>query len=263
MYALCKIHGSSAHVAWKDETLRFFAGGEKHEKFVSLFDPSLAEKFKALSHSTVTVYGEAYGGKCMGMSATYGKELKFVAFEVKIGDSWLSVPQAEDVVNQLGLEFVHYVKIPTTLEEIDAQRDADSVQAIRNGMGTGHKREGVILRPLIELTTNNGERIICKHKRDEFMETNSPREVDPEKLKILEEAQAIANEWVTMNRLQHVLDKMPNATGMENTRDVITAMIEDVKREAAGEVVWSKDAERAIGQATAKLFKQKISIIKV
>jgi hypothetical protein len=35
-----------------------------------------------------------------------------------------------------------------------------------------------------------------------------------------------------------------------------TAMLEDVLREAAGEIVDSKDARRAISTATAKLFKK-------
>lgn len=58
------------------------------------------------------------------------------------------------------------------------------VQAIRNGMGS-HIREGVILRPLIEVRKNNDERIIVKHKRDEFRETKEHRhvETDPDKLK--------------------------------------------------------------------------------
>jgi hypothetical protein len=263
VYALEKIHGTSAHISWKSGTLKFFAGGEKHEKFVALFDAALAERFVALTHPEVTVFGEAYGGKCLGMSGTYGKSLKFVVFDVKVGEYWLSVPQAEDVTKHLGLEFVHYVKCSTDLGELNRERDAPSVQAKRNGIEQDKLREGVVLRPLIELTKNSGGRIICKHKRDEFKETATPREVDPEKLRIITEATAIADEWVTPMRLTHVLDKMPTATGMEHTGDVIRAMIEDVQREASGEVVWSKDAERAIGSATAKLYKQRVTSVKV
>lgn len=58
-------------------------------------------------------------------------------------------------------------------------------------------------------------------------------------------------------RLQHVLDKLPHATGMEQTRDVIFAMLEDVEREANGEIVFSQDAKKSIGTRTATLFKQR------
>lgn len=79
-FALEKIHGTSAHVAHKDGTLRFFAGGSKHESFVALFDQeALLEKLQGLN---VTIYGESYGGKTQGMSETYGKEMKFIATDL-------------------------------------------------------------------------------------------------------------------------------------------------------------------------------------
>jgi len=269
-YAMEKIHGTSAHVAYKLGELRFFAGGERYENFVALFEQgktgpgdvaTLKEKIKETGVAEVVIYGEAYGGKCQGMSDTYGKELKFVVFDVKIGDCWLAVPQAEKFATGLGLEFVSYEKIPATLEAVDREKERDSVQAVRNGMGEGRKREGVVLRPLMELTKNNESRIISKHKNDDFRETKTPRKVDPEKLKVLEEANAIAEEWVTPMRLAHVLDKIdsPDITKM---KEIIGRMCEDVKREAEGEIVWSKEVQKAIGKATAvatkKFFQDKL-----
>lgn len=205
-YALEKIHGSSAHISFnliEPNKINYHSGGEKNTKFVALFDQQkLLEVFPNFGVSKIVVFGEAYGGVMQHMSHTYGKELKFIVFDIRMDDNWLNVPNAESVAKTLGLEFVYYEKISTSLEEIDKQRDADSVQAVRNGMGTGHKREGVVLRPLIELTKNNGERVCAKHKIKAFCETATERKVDdPEKLKILEDAEAIANEWVTYMRL--------------------------------------------------------------
>jgi hypothetical protein len=185
------------------------------------------------------------------MSATYGKEMKFIVFDVQIGDSWLSVPQAEDVAKKLGLEFVYYVKIPTTLEALDKERDAESQQAIRNGMGPGKAREGVVLRPLIEVIKNNGARVLSKHKGDAFKETATPRKVvDPAQMQILADAQAVADEWVTLTRLEHVLQKIPDH-GMEKMRDILAAMVADVLREGIGEIVPSTAVEKAIAGKTA------------
>jgi len=269
-YALEKIHGSSAHISFNAETQRFdnvdgelvltnngisfFSGGESHERFVEIFKDNqlLVDKLGDLYQATV--YGEVYGGKCQGMSNTYGKEMKFVAFDVKINGMWLSVPQAEEFCKECNLEFVDYVKIETTIKAIDEQRDRDSVQAVRNGVGEGKKREGVVLRPLVEFTRNDGERVMAKHKGDDFKETKTPRQVTPEQLKVLEDAEAVAEEWVTPMRVVHVLDKLGNP-GMEKMKDVIFAMQEDVKREGEGEIVWSKAVEKAIGRATALGFK--------
>lgn len=261
-YALEKIHGTSAHIAWNniEKSIRYFSGGESHEKFVNLFnEQELIERFyETFPNSNAIIYGEAYGGKQQGMSGTYGKYLKFIAFDVKVNDLWLHVPNAEGVVCSIGLEFVDYKKVSTDLDCLDAERDKDSTQAIRNGVGEGKKREGVVLRPLVEFTMNNGKRIITKHKRDDFRETKTKRKVSQEDLKVLEDAKEIAEEWVTEMRLNHVLDKLPKGINVESTGMVIKAMIEDVFREADGEIVKNKKAKKYIGSRTAKLFKEKL-----
>lgn len=275
-YALEKIHGTSAHVKFQaiegfpEGKLTIFSGGEKFDNFAALWDhKDLIEKFKEFGTHTImegiTFYGEAYGGRQQGMSSTYGPNLKFVVFDVKIGDLWLSVPKAAKVAEDMGFEFVHYVKGPATLEFLNQWRDADSTQAIRNGMGPGKKREGIVVRPVEEFRKNNGERLIAKHKRAEFRETTTTREVSSEKLAIQTAAKEIAREWVVDMRLQHVLDKLKgqgiDVTSMTSTGLVVAAMKEDVKREAAGEIVWNGDVEKEIGKVTAVMYKQQVTQI--
>jgi len=260
-YAMEKCHGTSAHLSWNNGQLGFFSGGEKHEKFVSLFDQ---EKLTAIftdnfGDMKVRIHGEAYGGKQQGMSHTYGPNLKFIVFDVRVEESWLSVPKAEKVASDLGLEFVHYVEIPTDLAAIDAERDSDSVQAVRNGMGPGHKREGVVLRPPIEVVMNNGERIICKHKREEFSErAHVPKVSDPAKLEVMTKAQEIADEWVVPMRLAHILQDLPYANGIEHTGEIVKAMIKDIRKEAKGEITEGRDIDTVIGRKSAQLWKQYI-----
>lgn len=249
---------------WKEGKLHFFSGGEKHNNFVALFDEEslikkLTEEFG--TYSTVIIYGEAYGGKQQRMSATYGKELRFTAFEVNIDDHWLDVPNAEDVSKKMGLEFVDYVKGPATLEFVNEQRDRPSVQAVRNGIVEPKMREGVVIRPLIELTKNNGNRVMAKHKGEKFSETKTPREVDPEKVKVLADAREVADEWVTAMRLSHVIDKLTPGgieLGVKDTRHVISAMVQDVKDESEGEIVWSPTVSKAVGKAAATLFHKQL-----
>ena len=262
-YALEKIHGTSAHVGWKDGKVFYFSGGASHGIFAELFDENeLVAKFSNAGPAFI-LYGEAYGGKMQGMSGTYGKELKFIVFDVRIGEYWLSVEKAHAFAGAMGFEFVDYVKIPTTLEAIDFERDKPSAQAVRNGTTEPKPREGIVLRPPFEVIVNNGDRIISKHKREDFKETKTDREVtDPDKLKILSDAEKIADEWVTEMRLTHVLDKLGNPTELEKVPKVISAMIEDVLREAAGEIVESKEAKRAIGRLTVELYKKRVCVLK-
>jgi hypothetical protein len=294
-WAMEKIHGTSCNISYDPQTqeLRFFSGGESHEKFLKLFNQDeLKQKFVSLQlplDRKIVVYGEGAGGKQQGMSHTYGPNLFFIVFDVKIGDLWLDVPKAEKVATDLGLEFVHYVRVPTDLKVLDAERDAPSVQAIRNGVSmiipagadfdcplgikvepygqytdmygqsdriaNPRKREGVVLRPLVELRKNNGERLICKHKGDDFKETATPRPVvDPAKQKLLEDAQSVADDFVTPMRLQHVLDKLSGHC-MERMKEIIGAMIEDVNREGVGEFTPSPQVNKAIGSKTVVLYK--------
>lgn len=259
-YALEKVHGTSAHIAWRGGKVWLSSGGESAERFAKLFDEAaLAEAFTALGHPDVTIYGEAYGGKCQGMRHTYGDALRFIAFDVKIGETWLSVPNMADVAGKLGLEVVPFRKVATDLDVLDAERDRPSEVAILRGIAEPKPREGVVLRPLAEFVTSNGSRVIAKHKGAEFSERATPQPVvDPAKLAVLTEANAIAGEWVTPMRLEHVLQKLPGDLDMSATPKVIAAMVEDVLREAKGEIVESREAKAAIARKTAELFKARV-----
>ncbi len=262
-YALEKIHGSSSNLTIGNEfaepDIKFHSGGASHNAFSAIFNQEeLKSKWKEHNYDPICIYGEVYGGKMQGMSKTYGPNLKFVVFDIMMDGKFLTVDQAERITKNLGLEFVDYVKISTDLETIDKERDKPSVQAIRNGMGNDKQREGVVLRPLVEMSYN-GERIICKHKQDSFMETATPRkvEINVNDLDVLHKAEEIANEWVTEMRLEHVLDKLPENAINGNLKVIMDSMVEDVVREAKGEIVDSQEARKTIGRKTLELIKKK------
>jgi hypothetical protein len=272
--AMEKCHGTSTHLSYnsKEDKLSFFSGGCNHEQFVKLFDQEkLLNIFRenAKEHpkiETITVYGEGVGGKMQGMSHTYGPNLFFIAFEVKLDKVWLDTERANLFVNKLGLEFVPWKIIDTTEDAINAAMMEESEVAVRKGMGHGKTREGVILRPIIELVhqglDEDGGPIRVKHKHPLFAEReHTPRISDPEQEKILKEANAIADEWCTMNRLEHVLDhllrdKVIPEVDMKWTEKVIKEMVQDIYIEAKGEIVESTDVRKAIGKKTVKLFKE-------
>jgi hypothetical protein len=259
IFALEKIDGSSAHIKWLHETksIVFFSGAEK-EEFIKLFDSDLLKKNFEIHfpEKSIVVFGEVYGGKVQrNKNSVYGKKLKFIAFDVIVENNWLNVINAHDVANKLGLEFVDYVQIPARIEAIEFEKDKESVQAIRNGCGYGKKREGIVLRPLLEFKFN-GNRIISKHKQDEERETKTKRVLTDEQLKVLSDAKEIAEEWVTEKRLEHVLSKLPENINMDSTKIVIDAMVADVFREGRDEIVESKEAITSIGKMTAKLFRE-------
>lgn len=265
-YAMEKVHGTSAHIKWENDKLSFFSGGEKHERFVSLFDQEKlqAELKQRFAGFNVVFYGEAYGGKQQAMSQTYGSELRFIVFDITIDENWQNVPKMDKIATDFGFEVVPWVKLPTDVAILDAERDKPSEVAVRRGMGNDKTREGVVLRPLEEMTAAHGERVIVKHKGEKFSERATPQKtVSTDKLAVLSAAEAIAEEWVNSHRLEHVIAHLEvNDTKMsiENIPQIIAAMIEDIYREASGEIVESKGAKGAIAKKTVLLFKKHLSI---
>jgi hypothetical protein len=262
-YALEKVHGTSTNIQWnprEEVRLKFFSGGIKQKTFEDLFDHTALDV--ALTRispgKSVTIYGEAYGGSIMKMRDTYGPDIRFVAFDVQVGETWLNVVNADYLVGGLDLDFVCYHKTSTFMDSLDYERDLPSSQAAKfNPTANSPHREGVVLRPLEEFTRSNGQRVIAKHKREEFRETATPRNLSPEALAATMSARDVAAEWVTTMRLAHVLDKTPGA-GIENMKVIIDAMVEDVLREGAGEVEDTLPNRKAIGAATAVLFKSQL-----
>ena len=263
-YAMEKIHGTSANISYKEDQLHLFPGGAKSEDFAKIFNTELLLELFRKHYSptdSVTIFGEAYGGKMQGMSRTYGQKLCFIVFEVKVNLNWLSVPIAQEVASNFGLEFVPYTQIPTTMEAIDAERDRPSIVAEWRGCGTDKMREGIVLRPLREFKRQNGERIVAKHKRAEFCETRTPRAVT-DKLKVETDYQKIVDEWVTRNRLSNIIGRGEVELCTENIGKIIPLMIEDIYREAQGEIEVpdSKELRRRIGHATALLIKKECCV---
>jgi hypothetical protein len=268
-YETEKVHGTSAHFTYKveEDRLTFFHGGANREQFLKLFNQEeLLEKFRQNkiehnSNENITIYGEAIGGKMQGMSHTYGKDLFFIGFEVCIGNSnWLDVSRAHHFCEKMGIEFVPYSVINTTEDEINAAMMKDSEVAIRKGMGTGHMREGVVLRPLREMYFANNNTALplrVKHKRPEFSERkHTPKFSDPAELKLIEDADKAAEEFTVFHRLEHVLQKLPEVQDISQINKVIKAMIEDVLSEGGNEIQDSKLLRKAIGKRTVKLFKE-------
>lgn len=258
LWCMEKVDGTSSNIRWDGTELHFFHGGANRESFLKVFPDNLVDRFKRHGYTNITIYGEAYGGKLQGMSDVYGKELRFIAFDVKIDGVWQDVPVAKDIVEALGLEFVPTKMVSNDIAILNAERDAGSTVAEWRGIGRGLKREGIVIKPYYETTDERGNRVIAKHKQAWATERKSPKEVDPNKAEVMRNAQAIADEWVVEMRMNHVLDKLGNPTEMSATPDVIRAMIEDVIREAEGEIEDTKEIRKAIGNAAMRMFKARI-----
>ena len=116
-------------------------------------------RLKALGADKVTVFGEAYGGSQQSMSHTYGKTLKFIVFDILIGDCWLAMPQMDECARELGFEVVYFEEGPTELVWIDV-RDAPVGRRIRNATdSTNRKAKASVCGLPFEVTMTNSQRV--------------------------------------------------------------------------------------------------------
>ncbi|AGF85627.1 ligase 2 [Moumouvirus goulette] len=272
VYCMEKIHGTSTWIRYeKGQVLKFHSGGESGEAFKSIFNEKLIKnKLDEISFNNnwniIKIHGEAYGGRQQGMSKTYGDKLKFIVFDIYVENNdiginpkYLNIPEAEQMARNLSLEFVYYVRGSNTPEWIEEQSNQESIQAIRNGIGSGKPREGVVIRPIIESILPNGQRAIMKHKNAEFWEIKSRRPLG-ERLKVVEGINEIVEDWVTDQRFYHVIDrvlqqKVDKILEKSDIKILLDLMVEDVKRESEGEVIWSDKLISAIRKKTAVMFK--------
>lgn len=267
------------------ERLSLHSGGENAARFSALFpdQSGLTERLRLLCQEetarrqaqgqtepihAVFIHGEAYGGKQQGMAHTYGPELRFTVFDVRINGEFLPVPLAVRYVTEtLGLEFVPYHLIPCTSGWLDWARDLPSEQAVRCGVEESRIREGVVVRPICEIQDAMGKRVIYKHKRPEFSETKHPRSL-AKVLQIQRDPTKAVEEWVTEIRLTHVLNHFyadhPGWQERHTTealpeierQEISSRMEEDVMREGDKELEDTPVMREKCRQATLMLLEQ-------
>lgn len=258
-----KIHGSSAHILFSSsitsnglERVSFFAGGASHALFTTLFNKEeLLSIYKEhYAGKNLTLYGEVYGGNMHSMKHTYGDKLSFIAFDCELDGKFLDVPHCKYIADLFKQDFVWHKLVENTIENLNFYRDMPSQIATQKGLGE-KKEEGIVVRPMFECFDKQGGRWMAKHKRDDFSEMRTPREVDPNKAQDIWRGQLVADEFVTPMRLIHVLDKHPEFVSLQDIPKVIQAVIDDLNAECEGEIAWSNLVVKAVSGKTVSFFK--------
>jgi hypothetical protein len=118
----------------------------------------------------VCLYGEGVGPGIQKGGGGYSPTKTFVLFDIKIGHFWLQRDDVTTIANALGIPVAPHLGV-MSLNEV--------VEFVRKGFLSTYGdfiAEGIIARPLVEMTNRRGERIITKLKHSDF----AP--YDPEKV---------------------------------------------------------------------------------
>jgi len=164
-----KIDGTNIRVVWQDGKVTFM-GKTDNAQIPALLITKLQEHFTvekmkvAFPDSTACLYGEGYGARIQKSGGNYIADgVDFILFDIRIDKWWLERKNVEDVATKLSIGIVPIVGEGTLLDAVDMARSGYLSQ-IGSQMA-----EGVVMRPVVELASRNGHRIISKIKHKDFV----------------------------------------------------------------------------------------------
>lgn len=118
-------------------------------------------KFKSIfsKPAKIVLYGEGYNKEGKG----YEHFNDFILFDVRIDTWWLSSNNVTDIANNLEIDRVPIIGHGTLFDAIELTRKGINSRVVP-GLA-----EGIVARPLVELSTRSNHRIITKIKTIDFL----------------------------------------------------------------------------------------------
>ena len=168
------------------------------------------EVIKSYGFPDATVFGEAHGPgiKAKGVKYSTGQEMLFRAFDIMVGQNFVTYDLFCEIADKMDLPRVHAVWAgEPSMETFDALLEKPSITAKLNGLeDDGNLAEGIVIRSNPLLRTVFGEWLIAKHKSKKFAEKaeapkeRGSREATP--------ADAFAETYVTEGRVRNAVGRM-------------------------------------------------------
>ena len=187
-----KVDGTNIRVIVRDSQIEF--GGKTDNaqisapliaKLESRFHPRRDRLIEMFPHGGC-LYGEGYGARIQKGGGNYRPDQDFVLFDVWVPDTtklpdgtallnpnrdgwWLGREDVQDVATKLSLDVVPLIGVGTLGEMIEKTRSG--FESIWGDFAA----EGIVARPVVELKTRSGKRIITKIKHKDFADTSQNR----------------------------------------------------------------------------------------
>jgi ATP-dependent RNA circularization protein (DNA/RNA ligase family) len=164
-----KIDGTNIRVLFDGVNIKFNGKTDNAQMPVFLYDKLLTMFNKEsmskvfVDNANVCLYGEGYGRKIQAIGSSYiPDDVSFILFDVWINGIWLKRDDVYYIADKLNIKHVPYLG-STTLKDAELK--------VTNGFKSligDCQAEGVVCRPLVELQSRMGNRIITKIKTRDF-----------------------------------------------------------------------------------------------
>lgn len=165
-----KVDGTNIRVIWDGHAVSFGGRTDKAQipanlvnRLNDLFGGTNKEEIfeQKFGETPVILFGEGFGEKIQKGGGLYGP-VDFILFDVFCGGMWLKRDSVEDIANTFGIRTVPIVGTGTLPEAVEYIRQHPK-SFLRDA-----EMEGVVCRPVCELSDRRGNRLIVKVKFRDF-----------------------------------------------------------------------------------------------
>jgi len=163
-----KVDGTNIRVMIDKDKIRF-GGKTDNAQIPAFLVDKLQERFFSQTDLLFSMfpdggclYGEGYGSRIQKGGGNYRSDQDFVLFDVRVGEWWLQRDSVVEVAGKLGLDIVPIIGKGTLPEMVNMTKEGFA------SIWGDFEAEGIVARPLTELHTRSGRRIITKIKHRDF-----------------------------------------------------------------------------------------------
>lgn len=173
-YCTEKIDGTNMRILWNGSEVEF--RGKTDNADISKYLMPFLEKtftpdimtnvFGDDSNKQVCLYGEGYG-RGIQKGGNYMKDkTEFILFDVWIDGWWIQPDTLKKMASDLGIKYVPEWGVRTLVDAIELVR-RKFISSVSENLD--YYAEGIIAKPIVEMSNRKGERIITKIKYRDFI----------------------------------------------------------------------------------------------
>lgn len=171
-YCTEKIDGTNMRILWDGNEVEF-RGKTDNADLNKYLVPFLEETFTpqkmkdvfGSDNKQICLYGEGYGKGIQKGGNYMEQSTEFILFDVLIDGWWLQPNAVKKIASDLFICYVPEFEPMTLLKVIEKVRNGFISQISENRT---YLAEGIIAKPMVEMTNRKGERIITKIKHKDF-----------------------------------------------------------------------------------------------
>ena len=165
-----KVDGASQRIIWDGYRVEFRGRTDKSDipshlltRLEELFGGESKEEIfeQTFGNKEVILFGEGYGRKIQKHGELYG-EPNFILFDVYIGGYWLDRGAIADIASKFGIDRVPLIFIG------DLDAGVNFIKSHPKSRLRDAEMEGIVGRPLVQMFSRTGERIMVKIKCRDF-----------------------------------------------------------------------------------------------